>query len=229
MKFRDEEELLEYAKGIIGKTFRELDDDGLLENQQNKGVLGHVVEKGFFGYEPNSNPVADFEELGIELKVTGYVKNKNGKRRAKERLVLSMIDYKNIINETFDFSKLIFKNKKLLIIWYQYDKDLDGWADFEIKYVELYDMEEDIETFKKDFQDIQQKVQEGKAHELSEGATKYLGACTKSSTSKVRREQPNSDIPAKPRAFSLKNQYMNKVLNEIDFDEQKKWRKKNKE
>jgi DNA mismatch repair protein MutH len=41
----------------------------------------------------------------------------------------------------------------------------------------------------------------------------YLAACTKSSDSSVRRQQPNSDIPAKPRAFSLKSSYMTYVLN----------------
>ena len=41
----------------------------------------------------------------------------------------------------------------------------------------------------------------------------YLAACTKSSDSSVRRRQPNSDIPAKPRAFSLKSSYMTYVLN----------------
>ena len=60
---------------------------------------------------------------------------------------------------------------------------------------------------------IVEKIRAGKAHELSEGDTMYLGAATKASTSQDRRMQPFSDEPAKPRAFSFKNSYMTHVLN----------------
>jgi DNA mismatch repair protein MutH len=50
------------------------------------------------------------------------------------------------------------------------------------------------------------------AHEISEGDTLYLGACTKSSDSTVRVAQPNSKEPAKPRAFSLKTSYLKVIL-----------------
>ena len=99
MKFKTEQELLEYTSSIKGKTFKEIDSENLLTpaslNRQ-KGLLGHVVETGFYKYPINSDSKADFEELDIELKVTGYVKNKNGSLRAKERLVLSKINYNEI-------------------------------------------------------------------------------------------------------------------------------------
>ena len=105
------EELLEYTKTFMGKTFRDIDKLGLLNKvTKDKGILGKIVETGGYGYELNSNPSADFEELGIELKVTGYIKNTKG-YRAKERLSLSMIDYETIIFEEYSFSKLLFKNK----------------------------------------------------------------------------------------------------------------------
>ena len=219
MKFKNEKELLEYTSKIKGKTFKEIDDKNLLETttlKQQKGLLGHVVETGFYKYPINNDSKADFEELDIELKVTGYIKNKNGKLRAKERLVLSKIDFNTIINETFESSHVLGKCKKMLIIWYEYDRNKDA-KDFPITDFQLYDMTQDKEIFENDFKIIKTKVLEGKAHELSEGDTSYLGACTKARTSKDRTKQPFSDILAKPRAYSLKNAYMTGILREKDI------------
>lgn len=216
MKFNTKEELLEYTSNIIGKTFKEIDSKHLLEHgslTRQKGLLGHVVETGFYKYPINSDSRADFEELDIELKVTGYVKNKNGTLRAKERLVLSKIDYNTIIHETFETSHVLGKCKDMLIIWYEYDKNKEA-KDFLITDYQLYDMSKDKEIFENDFKIIQGKVLEGKAHELSEGDTSYLGACTKARTSKDRTTQPFSKIPPKPRAYSLKNAYMTGILRE---------------
>jgi hypothetical protein len=70
----------------------------------------------------------------------------------------------------------------------------------------------DVEIIKKDWEIIKQKIAAGKAHELSEGDTYYLGACTKGATSKKTRKQPFSEIPAKQRAFSFKQGYVNHII-----------------
>ena len=219
MKFNTIEELLHYTEAIKGRTFKEIDSEHLLENttnlKRNKGILGHVVESGFYKYPINSNPQADFDKIGVELKVTGYKKNKKGEKSAKERVSLSKIDFNKIVNEEYEYSKLIYKNKKILFIWYFYEKGKDI-GDFLITDYQLYDMSQDEETIKNDFYIIKQKVKDGRAHELSESDTSYLGACTKARTSKDRTTQPNSTIPAKPRAYSLKNSYMTGILNSIE-------------
>lgn len=222
MQFKTEGELFNFTKNIIGKKFKDIDKQNLLAtSKKDKGILGKVVETGFYGYELNSNPEADFSELGIELKVSGFKTNKNNTVSAKERLVLSMIEYSKIIEEEFEFSKLLFKNKKLLIIWYEYDyKNKDNYGEFEIKYYQLYDMSIDEEVFKNDFSIIKQKVLNGEAHLLSEGDTSYLGACTKGAKGSDTKAQPKSNIPAKPRAYSLKNGYITGVLRSIDFSSQ---------
>ena len=107
--------------------------------------------RGFYGYPNNSNAEADFNDLGVELKVSGYIKNKNGNISAKERLVLSKIDYKTIVNEPFDYSKLLFKNKKILIIWYEYEKD-KKLEDFIITDYQLYDMSGDELIIRNDYE-----------------------------------------------------------------------------
>ena len=217
MKFNTKEELLEYTENIKGKTFREIDSEHLLDKSKsnmNKGLLGQIVESGFYKYPLNNVSEADFEELGIELKVSGYVENKNGSLRAKERIVLSKIDYNEIINETYESSHLLGKCKEMLIIWYHYLPKTDV-GDFKITDYQIYDMSKDEEIFKNDFELIKQKVLDGKAHELSEGDTSYLGACTKGATSKDRTSQPFSKIHSKPRAYSLKNAYMTGILREL--------------
>ena len=54
----------------------------------------------------------------------------------------------------------------------------------------------------------------GKAHELSESDTLYLGACTKGATAEksLRPQYYGDHIPAKKRNFCLKRQYMDYVL-----------------
>lgn len=216
MKFKTEQELLEYTSKITGKTFKEIDSENLLAFEslnRQKGLLGHVVETGFYKYPRNSDSKADFEELDVELKVAGYIKNKDGSLRAKERLVLSKINFNEIINETFETSHVLGKCKKMLIIWYEYDSSKQV-KDFLITDYQLYDMSKDFEIFSNDFEIIKEKVLDGRAHELSEGDTSYLGACTKAKTSSDRTTQPFSNILSKPRAFSLKNAYMTGILRE---------------
>lgn len=220
-----------YSQQLIGKTFREiieLDDKQMLgetstesnynsddsENKQNKGNLGQIIEERFFHYECNSESRPDFPEAGVELKVTPYKINKNGTLSAKERLILTMIDYMQIVNETFEDSHLWSKAKLILLIYYKYDKDTKYNLDYMINYSRLFTPpEQDVLIIKHDFNIIKEKVKAGLAHELSEGDTLYLGAATKSATSKNRRKQPFNTEPAKPRAFAFKGSYMTYVLN----------------
>lgn len=214
MDFQSVDELLKHTETFVGKSFAEIDTLGLLKKpSKDKGIFGKIIETGGYGYALNSNPAADFENLGIELKVTGYIKNTKG-YRAKERLSLSMIDYEKIIFEDYSFSKLLFKNKRLLMIWYEYEKGKDK-SDFVITHYNLYDMSQDEEVLRNDFNLIKKKVLDGKAHLLSEGDTSYLGACTKGGAQSKPRKQPKSDILAKPRAFSLKNSYLTGIFHNL--------------
>lgn len=116
-----------------------------------------------------------------------------------------------IIDEEFEFSKLLFKNKKILIIWYKYEENTN-YADMEIMDYQLYDLSQDEEIIKNDFYIIKDMVVKGEAHNISEGQTAYLGACTKAATSADRTSQPNNIEKAKPRAFCLKNSYMTGIF-----------------
>lgn len=227
----DKESIYSYAQELKGKTFndvcnedeyfltevvREVSEDEYkiaYENKKRKGGLGEIIEERFFNYKADNLSEADFREAQVELKVTPYKINKNGSVSAKERLIISMINYMAIINMDFYNSNAWEKIKNILLVYYFWDPNIEDRLDYVIKYVYMLSPKgEDLKIIESDFYKIRQKVIDGKAHELSEGDTLYLGAATKSSTSKDRTSQPNSKILAKPRAFSLKASYMTYVL-----------------
>jgi DNA mismatch repair protein MutH len=182
-----------------------------IDFSRHKGGFGDALEAHYFGYKPNSRPEPDFPKAGIELKATP-LKKVRGKLVAKERLVLGMIDYMTIVSEDWESSTFLSKNSHILLVFYLHEAGKDP-RDFPIRIVRLWDFpSEDLKIIQQDWEKIVGKVRDGLAHELSEGDTLYLGACTKSATSANRRPQPNAPIPAKPRAFSLKASYMNSVI-----------------
>lgn len=218
-----------YGKKLIGKTFADVcredytnkvsffgneDYEKTHENKKRKGGLGELIEERYFHYSANSEARADFVEAGVELKVTPYKINKNKTISAKERLILTMIDYFSVVNEEFETSHMWKKSKLILLVYYLYQAEIKNRLDYKIGYVNLFTPPpEDLEIIKHDFETIVNKIKAGKAHELSEGDTLYLGAAPKAATSKNRRKQPFSDELAKPRAFAFKNSYMTYVLN----------------
>lgn len=221
-----------YSQKLIGKSFREIwDEDDKRQPmmvrelgyygtpdvnvvKRNKGNLGQIVEEKFFHYECNSDSRPDFHEAGVELKVTPYKINNNGSFSAKERLILTMIDYFQVVDENFEKSHMWNKSKLILIVYYLYQKEIKFNLDYRINYSRLFTPpEKDVKIIKHDYEIIAEKVRAGRAHELSEGDTLYLGAATKAATSNDRRQQPYSDELAKPRAFTFKTSYMTYVLN----------------
>lgn len=219
-----------YGKKLIGKTFQDVcDEDDMLksdvvretsnyeashENKKRKGGLGELIEERHFHYQANNDARPDFDKAGVELKVTPYKINKNGSVIAKERLILTMIDYFAVVNEKFEESHMWSKSRLILLIYYLYQQEIKNRLDYRIDYVKLFSPPaEDIKIIEHDFYVIVEKIRAGKAHELSEGDTLYLGAATKAATSKDRRQQPFSEELAKPRAFAFKNSYMTYVLN----------------
>lgn len=205
--------ILAYAERLVGRTLREVLDElpPQIDFSGHKGGFGTTLERYYFGYEPNSIADADFPEAGLELKATPLKVVKGDRLVAKERLALSMIDYMTIVSEEWQSSAFLRKNSHLLLVFYLHEAGKDP-RDFGIRIVRLWDFpEEDLEIIRQDWQKIADKVRSGLAHELSEGDTLYLGACTKSSDSTKRRSQPHGP-DAKPRAFALKASYMNSII-----------------
>jgi DNA mismatch repair endonuclease MutH len=227
------EEVLVDARKILNKCLRDIISSEDIEEinkkigeygLRRKGYLGNLVEKYVFGLEANSRSEADFDIPGLELKTTPLKRHSKNGYVSKERLVFSMIDYKAIVNENWESSTFLKKNRLLLLMFYLYELEKTV-IDYEFKYIHLLDLLGDISSqdavqIKNDWEYIVAKIRRGEAHLLSEGETYYLGACTKAANSDVVRDQPNAQVQAKPRAFSLKQQYLNYLIHNIVMNRQ---------
>ncbi len=139
-----------------------------------------------------------------------------------------MIDYSQEYKyNNFEQSSFYKKCSNLLLLFYEYKPNVLK-SHFKISYSEFLTFnrlmkqnhnfyillpDKDIKIIKQGWRNIIQKIKDGKADQISEGDTNYLGACTKASDSSVRVLQPFSNIKAKPKAFSLKQSYMTYILN----------------
>lgn len=204
------ESVLKYAKLIHNNTLRpHLSTEDLKLSNEGKGDFGNLLEAAYFKVKNNNESRPDIPESGIEIK-SGQVKLVRGSREViKERLKISMIDYMGSFDrESLKESKLWPKLENLLLLLFRKDghsirvdetcvfSDLLRWN------------EDDLRQMSSDWLYIRNKVVNGKANELSEGHTWYLGACTAGANSTTLRDAPMG-TKAKVRAFSLKSSYLN--------------------
>ncbi len=223
--YQTKEQVLEKAETILHKSLRGVipaESLGIIEAQigeygmKRKGFLGDLIEKYFFDINPGNISEPDFKIAEVELKTTPLKKHSSSKLVSKERLVFSMINYDTVVNETWKLSSFLKKNKSLLLMFYLWIEN-KSILDYEFKFVHLLNLledisDEDVFQIQKDWEYIVSKIKRGEAHLLSEGDTYYLGACTKAANSRVVRDQPMNRAPAKPRAFSFKQQYINYLI-----------------
>lgn len=227
--YKDSKSIEEYARKLVGSSLEDIlgnEFEHRFKNKNSKGKLGQVVEEAYFGYKVNPNQEADFKEAGVELKVAPLKKikikkNANTLREkkgiaAKERIVLTIIDFMKVGIENWDNNSMMKKLSKLLLMFYMYEKDIPI-EELKFELINLWSPSKaDLEVIKKDWNIINEKIKLGLAHEISEGDTMYLGACTKGSTAeKSKRLQPFSEIKAPQRAFCLKNSYVNFIIDEL--------------
>ncbi len=209
--------IFEYSKGLIDKTLfeavKQINPDIKKEGLQikGKGGLGQLVEKYYYGYDLNSNPEADFAIAGVELKTTPLKETKTD-LAIKERLIADMIDFCAIVNVKFEDSPFYKKCLLMLILFYLHKNGVNK-CDLKFLYSVLWKLQgKDLQIIKHDYEVIIEKIRHGKAHELSEGDTMYLGACRKGRKGDSLRKQPFNTIGAPRRAFSLKMTYMRTIL-----------------
>lgn len=223
-KFSDVME--EYNRSLY-KSYDDYNDRVVSEVQdktismKSKGQYGNYIEKYFYGYQPNSDSEADFEKIGVELKVTPFKINKNGTLSAKERLVLTILNYIEENLEDFYSTHLWKKCAKILLLFYNGLIPNQTMKDYVIEKIFLYEwFEEDMAVILEDYQKITDKIKNGRAHELSESDGNYLSTCTKGAgKGKDLRQQPFSHELAKQRAWELKSSYMTYLINHKIFNQ----------
>jgi len=223
--YQTKKQVFEKAETLLLKSLREVVSNEVVNSiekqiggygMSRKGFLGDLMERYFFEISPGNISEPDFTVAGVELKTTPLKKHTVKTFVSKERLVFSMINYDSIISETWEASSFLRKNKSLLLLFYLWAEN-QSILDYKFKFVHLLNLLEDISSedifqIQKDWEYIVAKIKRGEAHLLSEGDTYYLGACTKAANSHVVRDQPMNRAPAKPRAFSFKQQYINYLI-----------------
>ena len=222
---RDKDSIIEYALKAKDTKISDLFDVEIDTNSKDKGAVGNMIQEYYFGIPRNSSAEPDFEEAGIELKSFGYWDD-GSSARADQRLALSKIDFMEFEKEIpFKESHLYHKCHTMLLLAYLLKLN-QARIDSEVKHIRIYEFDKlvqsDLEQIIKDYQVIAKKIREGKASELSEGDTEFLGAARTGDKSSSLEKAPQND-KALPRRFALKQSYMSYLVREYivpekDFD-----------
>lgn len=212
----DVNSIVERAQKLVGSTLREhINVDSIADPHRRKGSFGNALEEDYFLLAINSDPRPDFHEVDLELKSTPLKRVRGNELVAKERLVITMVSYPTVVNETFETSHLVKKASDMLLVSYLWEAGKDP-LDYIVEYAGRWGLpEEDMPQFKADWETVVAKVRAGHAEDISSSDTLYLEACTKSADSSKRTPQPFSDVPAKPRAWALKASYMTAVSGKL--------------
>lgn len=217
-----EQEIRRHAACLEGRKLRDCYGEPR-DLPRGKGAFGQLVEMLHFGYSPNSESAPDFPKAGLELKATGVVRASGRAWRAKERLVLSIIDYHGIVDEEDYVDSAFFrKNGRLLLVVYVWKKDASP-LDYRVLVVDVVAIDaldaKERAIIESDWAKIRDAVRAGRAHDLSEGDTFYLAACRKGAgKGRDDRSQPCSSVPAKQRAYSLKSSFVTRLVHRMLAD-----------
>lgn len=225
--YKDEpaDAILEHGRNAIGSTFADLisekDEkvDLLMEKaEKNKGFIGNLFQYAYYGIDINPDKNPDFEKAGIELKVAGYRKNKDGSLSADQRLVLSSIDFTEYAKGVeLKESSLIKKCNRMLMFYFYLDESIKNRLDCSVDYMFDYKIfeipKEDLNKIRLDYRIITNKIQSGKACEISESDTDILSACRRDG-GEVTYYVGEKEYMALPRRFAFKNAYITYLLNE---------------
>ena len=148
----------------------------------------------------NINEIDLDESTDFILAPLGYFTKHCGRKYPASKFKLADLDYFNMIS----FSEL-FEKEAIFIIWYNEDEIITD--------LEIYHLSNDFDTLLMDYYYIKKAIDNGEAHRLRQGDTKYLGA----SRLDEMVPQPKSDRLANKRELVLKKKYLQKIINEISY------------
>ena len=178
-----------------GKTIGQIKDElGIERDKMVKGASGLIVEN-LLGIQNNNRDEADIPEIGCEIKILPLQKNRNGEIKAKEPTAIQMINYMEVSQETWETAKL--RNKINLTFWVVYLAKKDGVSLHQNDYVIVdyfLDHPTDVQNgiFKKDWEDIQKYIIEGRADQLSCSMGVYLEPKTKGANNQDKTHAPEN-------------------------------------
>lgn len=203
VQFNSESELMAYAKKLEGRRFSEIcaSIGKLDENHRKhtKGVAAKVIETEYFGIPSNSSEKPDFEDLGIELKVSPlrYI-DRVGLYTTKERNVIKMVDYNEIYNNKhWKVNKISSKLKRVLYVLYVHDKKVDAWEWKVVKTFLWSPSSAQEKMIQSDYEIMRAKVIAGQ--NLREGDHTFFATCPKHGGGYLK------DTPLQSKSGSLAN------------------------
>ena len=215
MNFSSREDLDTYAESLKGYTILRLLSGKPFD--KGKGAIGQIIEREGFGMANNNEARPDFGNLGIELKVLPLKRTSKKELTVKERTKVCSINYVKLIDEVWDSSHAKNKLNEILFVFYEYDpKDPKNSAILDHTFFKLENSDEPL--IRSDWERTRSLVEKGLAHELSESQNVILAA-SRAGTGGLDESkwdiQPNKEIRARKRAFSLKPSFTKVLWNEV--------------
>jgi len=218
-------DIIELNKGkALGEIFKSIPGDA--HKHFKKGASGLIIEN-LLGLENSGSPKADLEYLKVEIKVLPI---NLSNLKAKEPTQIKMINYMEVIHETWESATIRDKIETIFWVVYGVNKT-NGKFDPQTKYI-LLDWFIDVpegetqKIFQKDWEEIVDLVKRGKAEELSCSMGVYIEPKTKGKNHVDVRDAPDvrgGVTKARRRAFYFKKNYTNsKIISQLDLQRKKK-------
>jgi DNA mismatch repair protein MutH len=213
--FQNEDELMKYALRLEGLKFSEIStligELDIKERRHTKGFIGKIIETDFFGIPTNSSDAPDFENLGIELKVSPLrFISRVGLYTTKERNVLKMVDYTEMLHyDDWEDTNIKKKLNRILFVLYVHDNEIDAW-DWKVCKVFLWSPSLiEKEKIQIDYQKMRNKAISGE--NLREGDHSFFATCPKHGGGYLKKnplESPRSSLAVHPvMGFAEKRGY----------------------
>lgn len=214
--------LLTLSKKLENQKISELLNKNKYENKINKNEKNKIekVVENFIFIEQN---FIKNQKLDFLVRTSKLVYTQNQKKKVSEKIKLGALNFDEILEkENFFQTQIWNKIKKMIFVFYIRNIN---WKNSKIIRVVFLDFDKH-QNLKKilndDYQTIRKKIFLGKAHELSEGDTKFLGVSRiEKQNRKAFLEQPYSIKKIYPRHFVF-NQIFLQILYENNMEEYQK-------
>lgn len=208
-----------------GKTIGEI-YDSIVSNTHShfkKGAAGSIIENMLW-LENNWSPLADLEELKVEIKVLPLQLHN---LKVKEPTQIKMINFLEVAKEVWETAKIRDKIETVFWIVYGVSRDPKTKINSSQDNYILLDWFIDVpdtskqEIFRRDWELIQRYIVEWKGDKLSCSMGEYIEPKTKWANNKDVTNAPDGKgwiIKVRRRAFYFKKNYTNNnVISELDL------------
>lgn len=208
-----------------GKTIGEIHQRIANKNHSHykKGASGLIMEN-LFGLSNNKLPLADLNELKVEIKVLPLQLHN---LKVKEPTQIKMINFMDVAKETWETAKIRDKIETIFWIVYGVPRNPETKKNLSQDNYILLDWFIDVPNdgkqliFRTDWELIQKYIVEGKGDKLSCSMGEYIEPKTKGKNNRDLTTAPDGKggmIRVRRRAFYFKKNYTNNnVVTEIDL------------